>query len=116
MGALPEAVIDRDRTFDRSLQQRRDALEGANVIRCARAQLKRDVKAGRRDALSAVLYPPSCAQSMHVIDLLLAVPKVGRVNANRILVRCRIAPSKTLAGLSERQRQELAAEFAARRV
>ena len=38
---------------------------------------------------------------------LLAVPKYGRVKVNRILTHCRISPSKTIGGLSERQRNEL---------
>jgi hypothetical protein len=42
-----------------------------------------------------------------VFDMLLAVPKYGRVKVNKILVLCRISPSKTIGGLSERQRSEL---------
>ncbi len=42
-----------------------------------------------------------------MFDLLLAVPKYGRVKVNKILSQCRISPSKTLGGLSERQRGEL---------
>ena len=34
-------------------------------------------------------------------------PKYGRVKVNRILTHCRISPSKTIGGLSERQRNEL---------
>jgi hypothetical protein len=41
--------------------------------------------------------------------MLLAVPKYGRVKTNRILNHCRISPSKTIGGLSERQRTELVA-------
>ena len=39
--------------------------------------------------------------------MLMAVPKFGRVKAARFLSQCRISPSKTIAGLSDRQRQEL---------
>ena len=39
--------------------------------------------------------------------MLLAVPKYGRVKVNKILAHYRIAPSKTIGGLSERQRSEL---------
>ena len=39
--------------------------------------------------------------------MLLAVPKYGRVKANKMLQTCRISPSKTIGGLSERQRTEL---------
>ena len=39
--------------------------------------------------------------------MLLAVPKYGRVKVNKVLVQCRISPSKTIGGLSQRQRTEL---------
>ena len=42
-----------------------------------------------------------------VFDMILAVPKYGRVKANKILGQCRISPSKTIGGLSQRQRAEL---------
>ena len=45
--------------------------------------------------------------------MLLAVPKYGRVKTNRILNQCRISPSKTIGGLSERQRAELVSLLAA---
>ena len=39
--------------------------------------------------------------------MLLAVPKYGRVKVNKVLLQCRISPSKTIGGLSQRQRTEL---------
>ena len=39
--------------------------------------------------------------------MMLAVPKYGRVKVNRILNQCRVSPSKTIGGLSVRQRSEL---------
>ena len=39
--------------------------------------------------------------------MLLAVPKYGRVKVDKILRQCKISPSKTVGGLSERQRNEL---------
>jgi hypothetical protein len=77
-----------------------DALKRANEIRTRRARLKRDLKAGRID-------PPEFLATAKVFDLLLAVPKYGRVKVNRILTHCRISPSKTIGGLSQRQRHEL---------
>jgi len=35
------------------------------------------------------------------------VPKYGRVKVNKVLQQCRISPSKTIGGLSQRQRTEL---------
>src|SRR5271163_1917296 len=92
---------------ERSLVQRMEALQRANDIRSRRAQLKRDLKAGRQPISDLLLDPPEYLETAKVFDLLLAVPKYGRVKVNKILAHCRIAPSKTIGGLSERQRSEL---------
>ena len=92
---------------ERSLAQRMDALKRANEIRTQRARLKRELKAGRTQIHGLLLDPPGYLETAKVFDLLLAVPKYGRVKVNRILTQCRISPSKTIGGLSERQRGEL---------
>jgi S13-like protein len=92
---------------ERSLLQRMDALQRANEIRTRRAQLKKDLKAGRVSIHTLLLDPPEHVETAKVFDMLLAVPKYGRVKANKVLQQCRISPSKTIGGLSERQRTEL---------
>jgi hypothetical protein len=92
---------------ERSLNQRMDALQRANEIRTQRAQLKRDLKAGRKTIDKLLADPPDWVETAKVFDMLLAVPKYGRVKVNKILTQCRISPSKTIGGLSERQRTEL---------
>jgi hypothetical protein len=92
---------------ERSLQQRMDALQRANLIRMQRAQLKRDLKAGRHTIHDLLLEPPDFVETAKVFDMLLAVPKYGRVKVNKVLQQCRISPSKTIGGLSARQRAEL---------
>ena len=92
---------------ERSLVQRMEALERANQIRTRRAQLKRDLKAGRASIHDLLLEPPEFVETAKVFDMLLAVPKYGRVKVNKVLVNCRISPSKTIGGLSQRQRTEL---------
>jgi len=92
---------------ERSLNQRMDALVRANRIRTKRAQLKRDLKAGRLSIHGLLRNPPEYLETAKVFDMLLAVPNYGRVKVNKILVHCRISPSKTIGGLSERQRSEL---------
>jgi hypothetical protein len=92
---------------ERSLNQRMDALARANQIRTKRAQLKRELRAGRLPIQKLLLDPPEYVETAKVFDMLLAVPKYGRVKVNKILAHCRIAPSKTIGGLSERQRSEL---------
>ena len=96
---------------ERSPDQRLDALHAANEIRTRRAQLKRDLKAGRASIAALLLDPPSWLQSAKVLDMLLAVPKLGRVKATKLLDSCRISPSKTFGGLTDRQREELAARL-----
>jgi S13-like protein len=96
---------------ERSLQQRMDALARANQIRTRRAQLKRDLKGGRTSIHDLLLEPPEFVETAKVFDMLLAVPKYGRVKTNRILNQCRISPSKTIGGLSERQRAELVSQL-----
>jgi hypothetical protein len=96
---------------ERSLNQRMDALARANQIRIKRAQLKRDLKAGRLSIHALLLNPPEYVETAKVFDMLLAVPKYGRVKTNRILNQCRVSPSKTIGGLSERQRKELVTQL-----
>jgi hypothetical protein len=92
----------------RSLRQRRQALQQANRIRTYRKERKQDLKAGRADPVALLLDPPGEMATMKVFDLLIAMPRIGRVKANRALVRCRVSPSKTLGGMTGRQRDELA--------
>jgi hypothetical protein len=84
-----------------------EALQRANNIRTRRAKLKRDLKAGRQPIDALLLSPPEYLETAKVFDLMLAVPKYGRVKVNKILSQCKISPSKTVGGLSERQRREL---------
>ena len=92
---------------ERTHEQRMRALNRANEIRSKRAQLMRDVKAGKAKVESLLLDPPDYVMSAKAFDMILAVPKYGRVKANKILTQCRISPSKTIGGLSQRQRTEL---------
>lgn len=92
---------------ERSHLQRMDALQRANEIRTQRAQLKRDLRAGKTSIDRLLVSPPEFLMTAKVFDMLLATPKFGRVKASKILQQCRISPSKTVGGLSERQRTEL---------
>jgi hypothetical protein len=88
-----------------------EALKRANDIRSKRAQLKRDLKGNKQKIQTLLMDPPEYVLTAKVIDMLMAVPKYGRVKTNRILNQCRISPSKTIGGLSERQRAELVAQL-----
>lgn len=84
-----------------------EALRKANDIRTRRAQLKKELKGGDKDIVEVLENPPEFLLTAKVIDLLLVVPKFGRVKATRVLTRCRISQAKTVGGLSDRQRAEL---------
>jgi len=84
-----------------------EALKRANDIRVKRAQLKKDLKSGTVSIEQVLKDPPEFVSTAKVFDMLMAVPKFGRVKAQRLLNQCRISPSKTVGGLSDRQRQEL---------
>ena len=95
----------------RSLDQRMDALRRANEIRVRRAQLKKDLKSGSAQIETILSQPPEYVETAKVFDMLMAVPKFGRVKAARFLNQCRISQSKTVGGLSDRQRAELVSLF-----
>ena len=95
----------------RSLDQRMEALKRANDIRVKRARLKKDLKEGRAQIEQILADPPEYVSTAKVFDMLMAVPKFGRVKATRFLNQCRISRSKTVGGLSDRQRGELIGLF-----
>ena len=88
-------------------ERRMNALRQANQVRGLRAKLKQDLREGtvRREQILAT--GADYLASAEVFDLLVAVPKIGPVKAAHLLSIARISPSKTVAGLSARQRARL---------
>lgn len=101
------AMTKTSQTPERSLDQRMEALKRANEIRSRRAQLKRDLKSGSAHISAIIENPPEYVLTAKVFDMLMAVPKYGKVKATRFLNHCRISQGKTIGGLSDRQRREL---------
>jgi hypothetical protein len=98
-------------TPERTTQQRLEALQCANLIRTQRAQLKDGLRQGLISIHDVLEEPPEYLYTAKVFDVLMAVPKFGLVRTGRVLERCRVSPSKTLAGLTPRQRRELGDEL-----
>lgn len=96
---------------ERSLAQRLEALKRANEVRVFRADLKRELKRGRVSIHDLLLDEDLDERlaTAKIIDLLLATPKYGRVKAHKVLQQTRVSPSKTLGGMTGRQKTELAA-------
>jgi hypothetical protein len=107
MAAVNQPLGIVPQTPERSHQQRMEALRRANDIRSERARLKEGLRNGDLTISEVLLNPPACVHTAKVLDLVLAVPKYGRVKANRLLERCRVSSSKTVNGLTPRQRKEL---------
>lgn len=97
MTALPE----------RTLVQRLEALAKGTEVRTKRANLKRDLKAGKASLRHILQSPPEYVETMKLFDALLAVPSYGKVKTGKVFDICRISPSKTIGGMTERQRAQL---------
>ena len=104
---MSQLVGTATQTPERSHQQRMEALRRANDVRSERARLKEGLRNGEVSIVDILGDPPECVHTAKVFDLVLAVPKYGRVKANKLLERCRVSSSKTVNGLTPRQRKEL---------
>jgi hypothetical protein len=92
------------------------ALERANQVRLARAELKRAIAAGSRAAAEVVLDCPWEARSMSVSELLTSQRRWGRARCRRLLLSIGVAENKELGALTARQRRCLAGVLSARAV
>ena len=88
------------------------ALERANEVRLARAELKRRVALGDADAATVILECPWEAHSMAVADLLMSQHRWGQTRCRRFLAQVPMSESKTVGSMTDRQRQTLAAMLA----
>src|SRR3954447_12598174 len=89
------------------------ALEHANKVRLARAELKRRVAAGDVHVPEVVVECPWEARSMELSELLMSQKRWGRERCRRLLLALAIPENKQVGTLTERQRTALAAMLAA---
>ncbi len=85
------------------------ALERANKVRLARADLKRRIATGELEAAEVILQCPWEAQSMTIADLLMSQRRWGASRARKLLTQLQLSETKTLGSLTDRQRGTLAA-------
>lgn len=88
--------------------QRLRALERANQVRLARADLKRRIAAGKVPAASIILDAPWEASSWSVGDLLMSQRRWGSTRCQKFLRGLEISETKQIGTLTERQRVALA--------
>ena len=91
-----------------STPQHLQALERANTVRLARAELKRQVAAGKLAAADVIIDCPWEAESMSVSDLITSQRRWGRTRCRRLLQAIPVPEQKTIGSLTDRQRQALA--------
>jgi hypothetical protein len=91
--------------------QRMQALERANQIRLARAELKRRIANGHVSAADVILACPEEASSWSVGELLMSQRRWGISRCQKFLRRNQINEIKPVGQLTDRQRQLLAAQL-----
>jgi hypothetical protein len=92
-----------------SQPQRLRALERANAVRLARAELKRRIAEGEVSAAEVILACPPEAVSWSVAELLMSQRRWGGTKCRKFLSRHQIVETKSIGALTDRQRQILAA-------
>jgi hypothetical protein len=89
------------------------ALERANQVRLARAELKRRVALGDLCVAEVILDCPWEADSMAVADLLMSQRRWGQTRCRKFLGQLAMSEKKTVGSMTERQRNTLAAMLTA---
>jgi hypothetical protein len=87
------------------------ALEQANRVRLARAELKRQIADGGRTVAEVVADCPWEAESMTIADLLMSQHRWGRTRCRRFLASVPMTETKTIGSMTDRQRSTLAARL-----
>jgi hypothetical protein len=90
------------------------ALERANRVRLARAELKKRVATLETSAAEVVLDSPWEAESMELSDLLMSQRRWGRARCRRLLLSLGLPENKQIGTLTVRQRTQLAAVLGAK--
>ncbi len=85
------------------------ALERANKVRLARAELKRMVAIGELEVAAVILECPWEAHSMAVADLLMSQRRWGQTRCRKFLAQIPMSEKKTVGSMTDRQRRTLAA-------
>jgi hypothetical protein len=94
--------------------QHMQALERANLVRLARAELKRSIGRGEVDASAVVQECPWEVESMTIAELLTSQPRWGRTRVRKFLVPLSLSENKRLGTFTSRQRALLATELSAK--
>ncbi|WP_235735135.1 integration host factor, actinobacterial type [Nocardioides alcanivorans] len=104
--ALPQLTPEqRQAALDKAAASRRERAEVKNRLKHAGASIIDVIREGQENEVVG---------KMRVIDLLQAMPGLGKVRASQLMERLNIAESRRVRGLGVKQVAALEAEFAAR--
>ena len=103
-------------TIAAAAPQHMRALELANRVRLARAELKRRIATGEHSAAEVIVTCPWEATTMPVADLLMSQRRWGRTRCRKFLASIPISENKTIGSMTERQRNTLAALLTAKKI
>jgi hypothetical protein len=90
------------------------ALQRANRVRLARAELKRSIARGEVEASEIVRECPWETESMTLAELLTSQRRWGRTRARKLLLSLSLNENKRLGTLTSRQRLMLSTALATR--
>jgi hypothetical protein len=85
------------------------ALERANQVRLARAELKRRIAVNELGCAEVIMDCPWEAESMAIGDLLMSQRRWGQTRCRKFLSQVPMSEKKTIGSMTERQRRTLAA-------
>jgi hypothetical protein len=91
--------------------QHMQALQRANEVRLARAELKRRVAEGAVTAGDVILKSPWEAASMSIGELLTSQHRWGSTRCRKFLGEIGMPETKTVGSMTERQRRAVAAQI-----
>lgn len=90
-----------------SAEKRMENLKRAQEIRLWRADLKRRLNAREVTVAQVLRADDDRLHTMKVVELVAAQHGWGPTRVNRFMAKAQISHSKSIAGLSERQRKEV---------
>jgi len=91
--------------------QRLRALEHANAVRLARAELKRKIAEGEITAAAVILECPDAVRRWTVSELLMSQRRWGSTRCRKFLERNGVSEIKAIGSLTDRQRRLLAEQL-----
>ena len=92
-------------------EQRAAALEKAKEARAKRAKLKADIKAGKVSLKKVLNSKDEIVKKTKVQQILVSLPGVGKVSAQKAMEEIGIAENRRVGGLGTAQKEKLLETF-----